>query len=91
MTARPVRNLGSFGPGGSLVAQADALGAYAYCNVNAAAASYPGKGNCVAIYSLAVAASTGSLIWGSNFFVSDSPTTATFGGSQNRSIRKGRR
>lgn len=69
---------------GGTVSQANAVGAYAYCNVNAAGAAYPAKGNCVALSGFAVGASTGSLSWGIATDCQDNSTAATYLSGGNR-------
>jgi hypothetical protein len=66
---------------GGTVSQANALGAYAFCNFNTSGASYPAKGNCVASYGIAVGATNGAESWGSNFYCSDNTSTSTYVGS----------
>lgn len=60
------------------VSQANAIAGYAFCNFNAAGASYPGKGNCAAISGFSVAAKGGALAWGAAFDCQDNLVAATY-------------
>lgn len=67
---------------GGAITQADALGAYANCNVPLGVA--PATGNCVASFGFAALGVANASGWGANFVCTDNTTNTNYGGSQNR-------
>lgn len=75
---RGVLNLES--AAGGTVSQANAIGAYANCAFNSEAATYPGKGNCVALSGFSVASAQGANAWGVQAFCADNSLPSPYSG-----------
>lgn len=73
---------------GGTVSQANAVGAYAFCNFNSQAASYPGKGNCTSLSGFSIAAGQGANAWGITTFCADNSTPASYSGGNRSCINE---
>lgn len=73
------------GSNSGTVAQVNAVGAYAYCNFNSEANSYPNKGNCTSLSGFSIAANTGANAWGIATNCQDNFTISQYNIGPNRS------